>query len=27
MNEWRPDPAVPHAGQFKSLRAGVGRKP
>jgi len=27
MNEWRPDPAVPPAGQFRSLRAGVGRKP
>jgi SAM-dependent methyltransferase len=27
MNEWRADPAVPPAGQFKSLRAGVGRKP
>ena len=27
MNEWRPDPGVSPAGQFKSLRAGVGRKP
>jgi S-adenosyl methyltransferase len=27
MNEWRPDPAVPPAGQATSLRAGVGRKP
>jgi SAM-dependent methyltransferase len=27
MNEWRPDPAAPPAGQVTSLRAGVGRKP
>ena len=27
MTEWRPDPGVPPAGQPRSLRAGVGRKP
>ena len=27
MNEWRPDPGIPAAGQATSLRAGVGRKP
>jgi len=27
MNEWRPDPAVPAAGQLTSFRAGLGRKP
>jgi hypothetical protein len=27
MNEWRPDPAAPPAGQVTSLHAGVGRKP
>jgi hypothetical protein len=27
MTEWRPDPGIPPAGQARSLRAGVGRKP
>jgi len=27
INEWRPDPGVPPAGQPRSLRGGVGRKP
>jgi SAM-dependent methyltransferase len=27
INEWRPDPAIPPAGQPRSLRGGVGRKP
>ena len=26
INEWRPDPAIPPAGQPRSLRGGVGRK-
>ena len=26
INEWRPDPGVPPAGQPRSLRGGVGRK-
>ena len=27
INEWRPDPGVPAAGQPRSLRGGAGRKP
>ena len=27
MTEWRPDPGIPHTGQARSLRAGIGRKP
>ena len=27
INKWRPDPGVPAAGQPRSLRGGVGRKP
>jgi len=27
INEWRPEPGVPPAGQPRSLRGGVGRKP
>ena len=27
INQWRPDPGVPAAGQPRSLRGGVGRKP
>ena len=27
INEWRPDPGIPPAGQPRSLRGGVGRKP
>jgi hypothetical protein len=27
INEWRPDPGVPAAGQPRSLRGGVGRLP
>ena len=27
INEWRPDPGVPPAGQPRSLLGGVGRKP
>jgi S-adenosyl methyltransferase len=27
INEWRPEPGVPGAGQPRSLRGGAGRKP
>ena len=27
INEWRPDPGIPPAGQPRSLMGGVGRKP
>ena len=27
INDWRPDPGIPPAGQPRSLRGGVGRKP